>query len=233
MLGEFQDVDLIFLQKLLQMNNSGPMKVSTSTKLQLWRWTTDCCCWRLPKPPPSHITYQCVIYLLQGKKKLQRMGDYQEYQWLQKYQVKSLLTTQSWQANFSQLYENETWVFISNLNKEILLHIWSEQSNLLHIWSVQGKCMVVVKVKSSTIVNLHIITITNSLSFLHTMPTHTQTQHPLFLSKPAKQFPSVNPSTSVCYWLHDCLLLASDVILLSSRASILASGRELSTSSHN
>jgi hypothetical protein len=102
-----------------------------------------------------------------------------------------LLMTQSWQANFSQLYENETWVFISNLNKEILLHIWSEQSNLLHIWSEQGKCMVVVKVKSSTIVNLHIITITNShtpitnsLSFLHTMPTHTQTQHPLFLSKP-------------------------------------------------
>jgi hypothetical protein len=24
MLGEFQDMDLIFLQKLLQMNNSGP-----------------------------------------------------------------------------------------------------------------------------------------------------------------------------------------------------------------
>jgi len=109
------------------------------------------------------------------------MRDYQEYKSLQKYQVKSLLMTQSWQANFSQLYENKTWVSISNLNKEILLHIWSEQ----------GKCMVVVKVKSSTIVNLHIIIITNShtpitnsLSFLHTMLTHTQTQHPLFLSKP-------------------------------------------------
>jgi hypothetical protein len=45
-------------------------------------------------PTFPHNVPMCYLSVA-GKKKLQRMRDYQEYKSLQKYQVKSLLTTQS------------------------------------------------------------------------------------------------------------------------------------------